>query len=84
LGLGRRERWSGLPLFYASYPIIPASELLHELFAPQNFGVITASGEDEIAAANVALGLHSPEISASPAPAARGWDLKPKPWVWPS
>jgi len=47
---------SGLPLFYASYPITPASELLHELSRHKNFGVRTMQAEDEIAAANLALG----------------------------
>jgi 2-oxoglutarate ferredoxin oxidoreductase subunit alpha len=47
---------SGLPLFYASYPITPASELLHELAKHKNFGVKTFQAEDEIAAANMALG----------------------------
>ena len=47
---------SGLPLLYASYPITPASELLHELSRHKNFGVRTVQAEDEIAAANMALG----------------------------
>src|SRR6266540_4014685 len=47
---------SGLPLFYASYPITPASELLHELSRRKNFGVRTLQAEDEIAAAGAALG----------------------------
>jgi 2-oxoglutarate/2-oxoacid ferredoxin oxidoreductase subunit alpha len=47
---------SGLPLFYASYPITPASELLHELARHKNFGVRTLQAEDEIAAAGIALG----------------------------
>jgi 2-oxoglutarate ferredoxin oxidoreductase subunit alpha len=47
---------SGLPLFYASYPITPASELLHELSKHKNFGVRTFQAEDEIASANMALG----------------------------
>jgi 2-oxoglutarate ferredoxin oxidoreductase subunit alpha len=47
---------SGLPLFYASYPITPASELLHEISRHKNFGVRTFQAEDEIAAANMALG----------------------------
>lgn len=47
---------SGLPLFYASYPITPASELLHELSRHKNFGVRTVQAEDEIGAANMALG----------------------------
>jgi 2-oxoglutarate ferredoxin oxidoreductase subunit alpha len=47
---------SELPLFYASYPITPASELLHELSKLKNFGVRTFQAEDEIASANMALG----------------------------
>ena len=47
---------SGLQLLYASYPITPASELLHELSRHKNFGVRTVQAEDEIAAANLALG----------------------------
>ncbi len=55
-GLVAASERSGLPLFYASYPITPASELLHELSRLKNFGVRTLQAEDEIAAANVALG----------------------------
>jgi 2-oxoglutarate/2-oxoacid ferredoxin oxidoreductase subunit alpha len=47
---------SGLSLFYASYPITPASELLHELSKHKNFGVRTLQAEDEIAAAGASLG----------------------------
>jgi 2-oxoglutarate ferredoxin oxidoreductase subunit alpha len=55
-GLVAAAERSGLRLFYASYPITPASELLHELSRLKNFGVITVQAEDEIAAANIALG----------------------------
>ncbi|MCI0634248.1 MAG: 2-oxoacid:acceptor oxidoreductase subunit alpha [Actinobacteria bacterium] len=55
-GLVAASERSGLRLFYASYPITPASELLHELSRLKNFGVMTLQAEDEIAAANVALG----------------------------
>src|SRR2546426_1999152 len=47
---------AGLSLFYASYPITPASELLHELARHKNFSVRTLQAEDEIAAAGAALG----------------------------
>ena len=47
---------SGLGLFYASYPITPASDLLEELARHKNFGVRTLQAEDEIAAVNMALG----------------------------
>jgi 2-oxoglutarate/2-oxoacid ferredoxin oxidoreductase subunit alpha len=55
-GLVAASARSGLPLFYASYPITPASELLHELSRRKNFGVRTLQAEDEIAAAGAALG----------------------------
>jgi 2-oxoglutarate ferredoxin oxidoreductase subunit alpha len=45
-----------LPVFYASYPITPASDILHELSRHRNFGVRTFQAEDEIAAAGAALG----------------------------
>ena len=56
LGLISASVNSGLPLFLASYPITPASELLHELSRHKRFGVRTVQAEDEIAAANMALG----------------------------
>ena len=45
-----------LPVFYASYPITPASDILHELSRHRNFGVRTFQAEDEIAAVGAALG----------------------------
>jgi 2-oxoglutarate ferredoxin oxidoreductase subunit alpha len=47
---------SGLPLFYGSYPITPASDVLHELAKMKNFGVKTFQAEDEIAAIGAAIG----------------------------
>ncbi len=47
---------SGLPLFLGSYPITPASDILHELSRHKNFGVRTFQAEDEIAAIGAALG----------------------------
>jgi 2-oxoglutarate ferredoxin oxidoreductase subunit alpha len=47
---------SKLPLFLGSYPITPASDILHELSRHKNFGVRTIQAEDEIAAAGMALG----------------------------
>jgi 2-oxoglutarate ferredoxin oxidoreductase subunit alpha len=44
------------PLFYASYPITPASDILHELAQHKNFGVKTVQAEDEIAAVCAAIG----------------------------
>ncbi len=45
-----------LPVFLGSYPITPASDILHELSKHKNFGVRTLQAEDEIAAAGMALG----------------------------
>lgn len=47
---------SGLPLFLGSYPITPASDILHELSRYKNFGVKTFQAEDEIAAITSAIG----------------------------
>jgi 2-oxoglutarate ferredoxin oxidoreductase subunit alpha len=67
---------SGLPLFYASYPITPASELLHELSRHKNFGVMTLQAEDEIAAANAALGAAFTGQLAVTGTSGPGMDLK--------
>ncbi|WP_103027494.1 2-oxoacid:acceptor oxidoreductase subunit alpha [Salinibacter altiplanensis] len=56
LGLVAASVKSDLRLFYGSYPITPASDILHELSEHKNFGVITFQAEDEIAAATSALG----------------------------
>ncbi|HET7735688.1 MAG TPA: 2-oxoglutarate ferredoxin oxidoreductase subunit alpha, partial [Nocardioidaceae bacterium] len=47
---------SGLPLFLGSYPITPASDILHELSKHKRFGVTTLQAEDEIAGIGAALG----------------------------
>ncbi len=56
LGLLAGSVRARLPLLLASYPITPASELLHELSKHEKLGVRTVQAEDEIAAAGVALG----------------------------
>jgi 2-oxoglutarate ferredoxin oxidoreductase subunit alpha len=55
-GLVAASHLSKLPLTYASYPITPASDILHELSRHKNFGVRTLQAEDEIAAIGVAIG----------------------------
>ncbi len=45
-----------LPLFYGSYPITPASEILQDLAAMKEFGVMTVQAEDEIAAMGATIG----------------------------
>jgi 2-oxoglutarate ferredoxin oxidoreductase subunit alpha len=56
LGLIAAAEKSGLELFYGSYPITPASDILHELAAHKNRGVKTFQAEDEIAAITSAIG----------------------------
>ncbi|MDX1665807.1 MAG: 2-oxoacid:acceptor oxidoreductase subunit alpha [Saprospiraceae bacterium] len=55
-GLITASQKSGLPLFYGSYPITPASDILHGLSQHKNFGVRTFQAEDEIAAVCAAIG----------------------------
>ncbi|WP_374107395.1 2-oxoacid:acceptor oxidoreductase subunit alpha [Nocardioides sp. cx-169] len=47
---------SGLPIFLGSYPITPASDILHELSKHKSFGVTTLQAEDEIAGVGAAIG----------------------------
>ena len=75
-GLIAASERSGLPLFYASYPITPASELLHELSRHKNFGVLTLQAEDEIAASNMALGAAFAGQLAVTGTSGPGMDLK--------
>jgi 2-oxoglutarate ferredoxin oxidoreductase subunit alpha len=55
-GLIAASQKSGLPIFLGSYPITPASDILHELSRHKNFGVRTFQAEDEIAAISSAIG----------------------------
>lgn len=56
LGLIAAANKSGLTLFYGTYPITPASDILHELSKHKNFGVKTFQAEDEIAAITSSIG----------------------------
>ena len=55
-GLVAAAELSGCELFYGSYPITPASDILHELVRHKNFGVRTFQAEDEIAAISSVIG----------------------------
>ncbi|MDT0448958.1 2-oxoacid:acceptor oxidoreductase subunit alpha [Streptomyces hesseae] len=55
-GLIAAARQADLPLYLGSYPITPASDILHELSKHKNFGVRTFQAEDEIAGIGAALG----------------------------
>ncbi|HEX7331788.1 MAG TPA: 2-oxoacid:acceptor oxidoreductase subunit alpha [Pyrinomonadaceae bacterium] len=56
IGFIAASQISGRPLFYGSYPITPASDILHELSRHKTFGVRTFQAEDEIAAVCAAIG----------------------------
>ncbi len=56
LGLIAASEKSGLPLFLGSYPITPASDILHDLSKYKSFGIKTFQAEDEIAAIASAIG----------------------------
>jgi 2-oxoglutarate/2-oxoacid ferredoxin oxidoreductase subunit alpha len=55
-GLVAASQLAGLPMFLGSYPITPASDILHELSKHKNFGIRTLQAEDEIAGIGAALG----------------------------
>ncbi|MFD5793174.1 2-oxoacid:acceptor oxidoreductase subunit alpha [Streptomyces diastatochromogenes] len=55
-GLITASKQADLPLFLGSYPITPASDILHELSKHKNFGVRTFQAEDEIAGIGASLG----------------------------
>lgn len=56
LGLIAASKQVGLPIFLGTYPITPASDILHELSKYKEYGVITFQAEDEIAAVCSAIG----------------------------
>ena len=56
LGLVAASQKSGLPIFLGTYPITPASDILHDLSKMKNFGVKTFQAEDEIAGISAAIG----------------------------
>ena len=76
LGLLAAAQRSGLQLMLSSYPITPASELLHELARHAKHGVRTVQAEDEIAAAGIALGAAFGGALGVTATSGPGMDLK--------
>jgi 2-oxoglutarate ferredoxin oxidoreductase subunit alpha len=56
LGFVAASQKANLPLFLGSYPITPASDILHELSMYKEFGVVTFQAEDEIAAVTSSIG----------------------------
>ncbi len=76
MGLIAASVRSRLPLVLASYPITPASELLHELSRHADLGITTIQAEDEIAAAGMALGAAFGGRLGVTATSGPGMDLK--------
>jgi len=69
------QKWS-LPLFLGSYPITPASDILHELSKRKEFGVRTFQAEDEIAAVTAAIGASYGGALGVTTTSGPGLDLK--------
>ncbi len=76
LGFVAASQITDLPIFLASYPITPASDVLHALSGYKNFKVHTFQAEDEIAAAGVALGASFAGALALTTTSGPGLDLK--------
>ncbi|MFN3394512.1 MAG: 2-oxoacid:acceptor oxidoreductase family protein, partial [Candidatus Thermochlorobacter sp.] len=75
-GLIAASKKSGLPLFLGSYPITPASDILHELAKYKNFGVRTFQAEDEIAGITIAIGASYAGALAVTSTSGPGFSLK--------
>ncbi|HEY3174480.1 MAG TPA: 2-oxoacid:acceptor oxidoreductase subunit alpha [Candidatus Polarisedimenticolia bacterium] len=76
LGLVAASVKSGRPLFFAGYPITPASPILHELARYREYGVVTLQAEDEIAAVAAVIGAAFGGSLAVTATAGPGLALK--------
>ena len=75
-GLITASRLAGLPLFLGSYPITPASDILHELSRRKEFGIRTFQAEDEIAGIGAALGASFGGAIGVTTTSGPGLDLK--------
>jgi 2-oxoglutarate ferredoxin oxidoreductase subunit alpha len=76
LGIVAAGQRAGLPVFFGSYPITPASDILHQLSRYKNMNVVTAQAEDEIAAACMSIGAAFAGALAFTATSGPGLDLK--------
>jgi len=76
LGLVAAANRAGLPIFLGSYPITPASDVLHELAALKQFDVVTFQAEDEIAGIGAALGAAFGGAIGVTTTSGPGMDLK--------
>jgi len=76
LGFVAAAQKAGIPLFQGSYPITPASDILHELSLFKEFGVVTFQAEDEIAAITSAIGAAYAGLLAITTTSGPGMSLK--------
>lgn len=76
IGLTTAAKKAGLELFFGSYPITPASDILHELAKHKNFGVKTFQAEDEIAAIGASIGASFGGMLGATASSGPGIALK--------
>lgn len=76
LGIVAAGQRAGLPVFFGSYPITPASDILHQLSRYKNMNVMTCQAEDEIAAACMTIGASFAGALAFTATSGPGLDLK--------
>jgi 2-oxoglutarate ferredoxin oxidoreductase subunit alpha len=76
IGLITAAKLMNKPLFYGTYPITPASDILHELSSAKNFDVRTFQAEDEIAAVCSAIGASFAGALGSTASSGPGIALK--------
>ena len=76
LGLVAAANRAGLPIFLGSYPITPASDVLHELAGLKQFDVVTFQAEDEIAGIGAALGAAFGGAIGVTTTSGPGMDLK--------
>jgi len=76
LGIVAAAKQSGIKVFLGSYPITPASDVLHELSMYRNFDVVTFQAEDEIAAIGTVIGASFGGALAVTTTSGPGLDLK--------
>jgi 2-oxoglutarate/2-oxoacid ferredoxin oxidoreductase subunit alpha len=76
MGIVAAGQKAGLPVCFGSYPITPASDILHQLSRYKHLGVTTVQAEDEIAAACIAIGAAYAGALAFTATSGPGLDLK--------
>ncbi len=82
-GLIAASQKANLPIFLGTYPITPASDILHELSRYKNFGIRTFQAEDEIAGITSAIGAsYGGHMGRDHYFRSRYGTERWKPWAW--